>query len=63
MPGHSHSLSVSIQNNVEIWGSSEANGILKQGDRSEKEGSPSGGDKPHNNVHPVIIAHVWIREA
>ena len=22
-----------------------------------------GGDKPHNNTHPVIITHVWIREA
>ena len=63
MPSHSHGLSFNIQNNVEIWGSSEAHGILKQGDGSKKEGSLSGGDKPHNNVHPVIIAHVWIRES
>ena len=24
---------------------------------------PAGGDKSHNNTHPVIIAHVWIRES
>ena len=38
-----------------------ATGNLWEEDWKLMKERPIGGDKPHLNVHPVIITHVWIR--
>ena len=40
-----------------------ASGGEKEYAEDPKHPGGKGGDKPHNNTHPVIITHVWIREA
>ena len=63
IPSHDHAFSFKSQDDVEIHGSSEVHNVFREGNNDQKKTNMSVGDKPHNNIHPVIITHVWIRES